>query len=266
MADDVYEVFAVRYAHCARNRPDNFVGGDPHDVPMPLDYFVWVVRNAARTFVVDTGFDAPMARQRVRDLLTPVGEGLAMLGIEAAGIEDVILTHMHYDHAGNRDLFPNARYHVQDAEMAYATGRCMCHHLLSHPFEAEDVVAMVRRVFAGRVAFHDGEAEIAPGITVHRVGGHSKGLQVVRVKTARGPVVLASDASHFYEHIETNRAFTVLHNLEALLEGYRTVRKLAPSEHHIIPGHDPLVLARYPAPEERLRGTVVRLDVDPVRS
>ena len=258
-----WEVLAVRYAHSDRKRAENFIGGDPHDAPMPIDYFVWVLRNGSRTIVVDTGFDAAMAARRGRSITTPVEEGLAAVGVDHAAVEDVIVTHFHYDHAGNRELFPAARFHVQDREMAYATGRCMCHGLLRHPFEADDVVAMVRRLFDGRIAFHDGADAVAPGVTVHHVGGHSKGLQVVRVETARGPVVLASDATHYYEHFQTGRAFTVVHDLEALLEGYRTLRRLAPSDDHIVPGHDPLVLARYPAPDARLSGLAVRLDVAP---
>ena len=78
----------------------------------------------------------------------------------------------------------------------------MCHAVLRLPFEADDVVAMVRKVFAGRVVFHDGVDEIAPGITVHKIGGHSKGLQCIRVTTRRGYVVLAADASHLYAHME----------------------------------------------------------------
>lgn len=263
MSDDIYEIFAVRYARVDRPRTENFLGGDPHDANMPLDYFVWVVRNRRRTVIVDTGFDAEMGRRRQRETLTPVGEGLQALGVDPGAVEQVIVSHLHYDHAGNHDLFPSARFHLQDAEMAYATGRCMCHDLLRMPFEVDDVVAMVRKVFAGRVTFHDGDAELFPGITVHRVGGHSKGLQVVRVRTERGWVVLASDASHFYEHIEKNRAFTIVHNVEALLEGYRIVRGLASSPEHIIPGHDPLVLARYPAPAAGLEGVAARLDVAP---
>ena len=87
--------------------------------------------------------------------------------------------------------------------MAYATGRCMCHQALRMPFEVDDVVAMVRKVFDGRAAFHDGEDEIVPGVTVHHIGGHSKGLQSVRVKTERGYVVLAADATHLYAHMES---------------------------------------------------------------
>ena len=67
----------------------------------------------------------------------------------------------------------------QDTEMAYATGRCMCHQMLRIPFSENDVLAMVRKVFAYRVEFHDGAEELAPGITVHKIGGHSKDLQCV---------------------------------------------------------------------------------------
>ena len=78
--------------------------------------------------------------------------------------------------------------------MHYACGHYMRHHKLRHSFEVEDVAGIIRMTYADRVAFHDGDAEVAPGVTVHRVGGHSDGLQVVRVETARGPVVIASDA------------------------------------------------------------------------
>src|SRR6202041_4143659 len=101
-------------------------------------------------------------------------------------VKTVIVSHLHYDHCGNYDLFPNARYHLQDREMAYAPGRCMCHQALRMPFEADDVVAMVRKVFSGRAAFHDGEGEIVPGVTVHHIGGPSKGLQRGRGKPRNG--------------------------------------------------------------------------------
>jgi glyoxylase-like metal-dependent hydrolase (beta-lactamase superfamily II) len=264
MSDDVYEVHAVRYGHHDRRSPENFIGGDPHDVLQPLDFYVWVIANPARTFVVDTGFDAAMAVRRKHDLVKPVDEGLRALGIEAGSVQEVIVTHLHYDHTGNYDLFPRARYHLQDDEMAYATGRCMGHPHLRLPFEADDVVAMVRKVFAGRAVFHDGDDEVAPGVSVHRIGGHSKGLQSVRVKTRRGHVVLASDASHLYAHMDEGRVFPITYNVGEVLEGYATLRRLATSPGHIVPGHDPKVMERYPAARAGLEGWVVRLDADPI--
>ena len=263
MNDEHYEVFAVKYGHHARRSGENFVGGDTHDLPMPLDYSVWVVRNAARTIVVDTGFNAGAAAARGRLLVHPVADGLAALGIAPDTVKDVVITHMHYDHAGNLPLFAHARFHLQDQEMAFATGRCMCHSLLNHGYSVDDVTQMVRHVFEGQVQFHDGTARLAPGIELHHIGGHTRGLQVVRVMTRRGWVVLASDASHFYAHMDGDRAFPVLYNLGDMLAGYATLRALAESPQHVIPGHDPLVLARYPAAHADLAGWVARLDLDP---
>lgn len=265
MSDDLYEVYAIRYGHHDRRSPENFLGGDPHDVLQPLDFYVWAIVGPARSFLVDTGFDGAMAERRKRDLVTPVADGLAAIGVEPARIEDIIVTHLHYDHTGNYDLFPRARYHLQDGEMAYATGRAMCHAHLRLPFEADDVVAMVRKVFAGRVVFRDGDDEIAPGLTVHKIGGHSKGLQSVRVKTRRGYVVLASDAAHLYQHIDEGRVFPIVYNVGEVLDGYERLRRLASSREHIVPGHDPAVRERYPAARPGLDGWVVRLDADQIR-
>ena len=261
--EDVHEIYAVRYAHHERRSPENFIGGDPHDVLQPLDYFVWAIVGPSGTFVVDTGFDAAMAKKRGRQIVKPIGEGLQAIGIRPDQVENVIVSHLHYDHTGNYDVFPRARYHLQDVEMAYATGRCMCHATMRFPFEVEDVVAMVRKVFDGRVTFHDGDDQLAPGITLHRIGGHSKGLQCVRVKTRRGHVVLASDATHLYAHIEEGRVFPVTYNVGDVLEGYATIKQLADSGKHIVPGHDPKVLERYPAAKPGLENWVARLDVEP---
>ena len=263
MTDDVYEVYAVRYAHHDRKATENFLGGDPHDILQPLAYFVWAIVGPHGTFIVDTGFGADMAAKRGRTIVHPVVDGLKAMNIAADEVKDVIITHLHYDHCGNHDVFPRARYHLQDVEMAYATGRCMCHGEMRIPFEANDVVAMVRKVFDGRVMFHDGDDEIAPGITVHHIGGHSRGLQSVRVRTTRGSVVLASDASHLYAHFLEGRVFPVTYNVADTVEGYRTLRRLAESVDHIVPGHDPMVLQKYPAARPGLEDWVVRLDVAP---
>jgi glyoxylase-like metal-dependent hydrolase (beta-lactamase superfamily II) len=264
MADDNYEIYAIKYAQLMRRSPDNFIGGDEHDTEMPLNYYVWAIVGKERTVVVDTGFNEAMAKKRGRQIVKPVAEGLSALGIAPEKVKDVIITHMHYDHAGNLPLFGAARYHLQDKEMDFATGRCMCHGMMRHGYEAADVAQMVHCVFDERVQFHDGASEIAPGIELHHVGGHTKGMQSVRVRTRRGWVVVASDASHFYAHFEQNRLFPIVHNVADMLEGFQTLKKLATSPKHIIPGHDPLVMERYPVARPGMEDWIVRLDADPI--
>jgi glyoxylase-like metal-dependent hydrolase (beta-lactamase superfamily II) len=261
----MWQVLALRYAHHERNAQSNFLMpvADAHDA-MPMDYFVWLLRGpGGREILVDTGFDEETAARRGRTILRPVADCLRAVGTDPASIRDVIVSHLHYDHAGNLGLFPNATFHIQDREMQFCTGRCMCHAVLRHSFAIEDVTSIVRRVFEGRVQFHDGDVELAPGLSLHFIGGHTMGLQSVRVMTRRGAVMVASDAAHLYAHLEQNRIFPVIYNAADMLEGQKKLRRLVSTPAHIVPGHDPLVMQRYPAAAPNLANIVVRLDADP---
>lgn len=231
---------------------------------MPMDFFIWVVRNHERLILVDIGFDTKMTAMRNRTLLRPPREALALLGIKSEEVCEIVITHMHNDHVGTFSDFPKAHFHLQDEEMSFVTGRHMRHDSLKRAYEVEHVVGVVRMVFNGKVDFHRGDDEIAPGVSIHHIGGHTAGLQSVRVHTKRGWVVLASDATHYYEHMEKGRCFPVTFHLGQVLEGYNTLRRLAESPRHIIPGHDPLVMKRYPAISPELEGIAVRLDVNPI--
>jgi glyoxylase-like metal-dependent hydrolase (beta-lactamase superfamily II) len=165
-----YEVYAIRYARRDARRHEHFVGGDPHDAPMPMDYFVWLIRNAERTIVVDTGFTAEVAAKRKREYIRTPKAGLALMGVRAEEVKDVVVTHMHYDHVGTFFDFPNATFHIQDDEMQFVTGRMMRHKRFAHSVEVSDVIGMVQALFGGRLAFHRGADELAPGITLHHNG------------------------------------------------------------------------------------------------
>ncbi|MEP4032396.1 N-acyl homoserine lactonase family protein [Roseibium polysiphoniae] len=259
-----WEVFAVKYAErSARTRADSFLFDDNHDAPHAMDYFIWVLRRGDEVLLVDTGYDDEEADRRSRPIrLNPV-EALMPLGIDPQSVSTIIVTHLHYDHAGGIRHFPNAVLHLQAAEMAYATGPCMCHGVLKAPFTAEHVCEAIHRLYSGRVIFHDGDGEVAEGATVHRIGGHSRGLQAVRVRTDAGWLCLASDAAHYYENVLDLKPFPIVVDLEDMMNGFQTLRRLASSKDLIIPGHDPLVRELFPAhgPEH-----IIRLDQGPTRT
>ena len=259
----IHDLYAIRYATRDARRADHFIGGDPHDAPMPMDYFVWVAVGPDGATVIDAGFTEPVAKKRGRTFLRCPVEALSLIGVDPASVKDVVLTHLHYDHVGNFDRFPNATFHLQEPELHYAVGRYMRYEKLAHSFEVDDVVGIVRMNYARRVRLYNGPRTLASGISLHPAPGHSAGLQFVCVNTRRGRVVVASDVTHYYEHFENERLFTTAFHLGQMLEGYELLREAAPSPAHIVPGHDPEVMRRYPAPSPALEGIVVRLDVPP---
>ncbi|MEO0657257.1 MAG: N-acyl homoserine lactonase family protein [Pseudomonadota bacterium] len=243
-----WRVYALKYAERNnRTRAESFLDDDHPAAPHGMDYFVWVLDNGSQRIIVDTGYDKAEGQRRGRPILRDPAKSLEVLGIEAETVEAVIVTHLHYDHAGGLDRYPAARFHMQAAEMAFATGPFMCDPDLRHPFTADHVCEMVRHVYSGRVEFCEGEAEVAPGVTVHKIGGHSRGLQAVRVMTENGPLCLASDAAHYYENFEQGLLFPIVVDREDMVKGFAQIQELAGSPGRVIPGHDPLVQERYEA-------------------
>lgn len=245
-SDDLYHLFQLTYAHVPRRRHENFMYRDVHDGPMPLHFNLWIAHNRHRTVVIDTGVNARAEKERNRPLLFDPIDAIARLGIDPDAVEDVIVTHLHYDHAGNLGRFAKARFHIQDAEVAFATGRHMCDHYMRWAFDVEDVVTLVRHTYAERVVFHDGDGHPLPGISVHAFPGHSAGVQGVRVRTPRGPVLLASDATHSYANLARRSPFSLTVSVAETLNSYSELLRLAGGVEFLIPGHDPLVTELYP--------------------
>ncbi len=257
---DTWEVFAIKYAdRNARTRRDSFLMDPNHDVPHAMDYFLWVLRRGPEVILVDTGYDTTEADARDRPILIDPRAALKPLGLTADAITTVIVTHLHYDHAGGLHLFPNATLHLQAAEMAYATGPCMCHDTLRMPYTGAHVCEAVTRLYSGKVIFHDGDGQVADGVTVHCIGGHARGLQAVRVRTQAGWLCLASDAAHYYENFMARKPFPIVVDLEDMFRGFDRLYTLASDPRLIVPGHDPLVGQLFPTDP----GGVIRLDRGP---
>jgi hypothetical protein len=225
MPDDIHEIYAIKYGHHDRRAAENYIGGDPHDVNDPLDFFVWAIVGPGGTIVVDTGFDAAMAKKRNRALLKPIADGLKSIDIAPETVANVIVSHLHYDHTGNYACFPNARYHLQDTEMAYATGRCMCQRA---------VAAAVRGGGCGR----DGAQGVRRARHVprrHQPGRAGRARAQDR-RALEGPAMrqrarrsAASSCSPpkrptFMPTSRAGRVFPITYNVGEVLDGYDTIK------------------------------------------
>lgn len=262
-----FRVHAVRYA--LRDHVDAaevFHHPCPGDGPRTMAYYVWLVAGSSGTFLVDTGFGRAVARQRGREgvLRGDPLAALAALGAPAEQLREVILTHLHFDHCGELARFPLARFRLQRREMAFWTGPDAHRASFRRVVMTEDLTALVALNLDGRIGWVDGDETIAPGLSLHLVGGHTAGMQVVRVQTAHGVVVLASDASHYYDNLEADRPYSALDSVSGAHAAFDRLRSLAGPGGHIVPGHDPAVLDRYPCAAPGLEGVAVELTAGPI--
>jgi glyoxylase-like metal-dependent hydrolase (beta-lactamase superfamily II) len=256
-------VIAVRYATLPTLKSQLYhrygTYGEP-DAAQSLDYFFWVLSDDGRTVVVDTGFDPEVGARRGRTCLCPPREALARLGIEPGSVRQVIVTHFHYDHVGNLDLFADAELLVPERELEFWTSPVARRHQFAEHVEAGEIERIAAAERDGRVRAFAGEAELAPGVRAIPLPGHSPGQAGVLVSTPSGPVALASDAVHLYEEWETDRPFAVIADLEEMYSSYDHLRALcAASGAVMVPGHDPEVLTRFPTAGDGADGLAVRI-------
>nr|WP_237467150.1 N-acyl homoserine lactonase family protein [Leucobacter chromiireducens] len=204
-----------------------------------MDYYLWLLRNGQETIVVDTGAKTETLTRRGRTPLLDIAATLLEVGVSTGQVEDVILTHLHYDHAGGIDLFPAAQFHLQSSEWAFVNGGAMQHSLISGPYESADIEIVRALIGTERIRLYQGDHQLRPGIELRHVGGHTEGTQIVRVRTARGWLVLASDAMHFRANADQRSPFPVVADVIANLDSHQLCIALADADELVIPGHDP---------------------------
>ncbi|HEY4027224.1 MAG TPA: N-acyl homoserine lactonase family protein [Candidatus Dormibacteraeota bacterium] len=240
----------MRYATRAASKRAFFLRYDSYgepDAPQSLDYYFWVIGEGADALVVDCGFDPAVGARRGRTCLCPPREALALVGVDAASVSRLLITHFHYDHVGNLDAFPEAELLVPERELRFWTGPLASRAQFAEVVEPAEIGRIAEAHGRGRARTMGARTAVAPGVTAIDVGGHSPGQQVLVVEAARGPVVLASDAVHLYEELERDRPFEIVADLADMYRAYDLIRELCGQPGAVmVPGHDPEVMHRFP--------------------
>jgi glyoxylase-like metal-dependent hydrolase (beta-lactamase superfamily II) len=243
-----YEVYAVRYGTVPNFQVRGLIAGADTSRRMDIAMSVWLLKGNGRTVLVDAGFYRDKFVQRWKPTgFIPPQLALRGVNVKPEDVTDIIISHIHWDHADGADLFPNARVWVQREEYD--------HHISPSgeqrdraidPDDAKMFASLMKR---GRVELVKGDSvEIIPGITVFTGGKHTFASQYATVRTAAGPVVLASDNAYLYENLESRRPIAqTLDSLSNLAAQARMLR-LAGSVRRVVPGHDALVFVRFPQP------------------
>jgi glyoxylase-like metal-dependent hydrolase (beta-lactamase superfamily II) len=243
-----YEIYAIQYATLPGFPVSELVMGADPARKMDIAMMIWLVRGNGHNILVDSGFyhDRFFKDWKVNDFTKP-SAALSRVGLKPEDITDVIITHMHWDHADGMDLFPNARIWIQKDELEYYAGEAWQAKDTHGGIDPDDVLTLVKLNTQGRVGMVNGDAQqIIPGITCYIGGKHTYQSQYIGVQTAAGTVVLASDNMYLYENLEKHVPIAATLDATSNLRAQDRMKRIATRPNLIIPGHDPAVFERFP--------------------
>ncbi len=245
-----YEIYAIRYATIPDFAVNQLVAGAEAGRKLDIAMMVWLVRGNGRNILVDSGFyrEQFFKQWHVNDFVKP-SDAVKRAGVQPEDITDVIITHMHWDHADGMDLFPKAKIWLQKDELQYYAGEAWQSRRTHGGIDPDDVIAAVKLNMQGKVGLVNGDAqEILPGVTCYIGGKHTYASQFVTVNTAAGTVVLASDNMYLYENLEKHVPIAATLDADSNLRAQDRMKQLAAGPQFVIPGHDPAVMTKFPNP------------------
>jgi len=244
----MYEIDAIRYAQVAAFPVRGLIAGADSNRRMDIAMSVWLLRGNGRIVLVDAGFyrDKFVQRWKPYDFATPAA-ALERVGIRPEEITDIIISHIHWDHADGADLFPKARVWIQKDEYDHHIGPNG--ESRDRAIDQDDAAMFTALARKGRVELVKGDSvEIMPGITVFTGGKHTFASQYATVRTKSGTAVIASDNAYLYENLDKHRPIAQTLDSLSNLRAQERMMRLASSPRLIVPGHDPAVFVRFPKP------------------
>lgn len=246
-----YEVYAISYGIIPDFPVSGLVAGADRSRKLDIQMMVWLLKGAnGANILVDSGFyrEKFFKQWKVKDFIKP-SEAVAKVSLKPEDVTDLIITHMHWDHADGMDLFPKARVWIQQDEYSYYTGEAWQPNGNHGGVDQDDVMALVKLNTEGRVRLVKGDdQEVAGGIKVYTGGRHTYASQYVGVNTKGGIAVIASDNCYLYENIDKHAPVAQTWDAVSNLKAQDRMRQLASNLRLIVPGHDSSVFTRFPAP------------------
>jgi len=246
-----YEIYAFKYGGPLYRKVAIVTWNSGWDQDGPINYYVWAIKaKNGETIVVDTGSSpAQGAARQVPGFVDPV-EVLSRLDVTAANVRKVVITHMHWDHVGNIEgylqAFPKAKFYVQKREFDFCVKNPLSRRkpiaILFDPLASKAVGGMAG---SDRLVIVDGDYNLAPGVDLFLAPGHTLGLQVVRVNTAKGPAIVGSDCAHVFRGYREDTGSVFIMDMPAWLLSFDKVKSKAAID-LIFPGHDILMSENYP--------------------
>ena len=253
-----YEVYAVRFATLPGCPVHFLVQGADDKRKIDLTMTFWVIKGGGKIILLDSGYYRDTVRKDypASDFISPA-KVITELKIKPEDVTDVVISHIHNDHADGVDLFPKAKVWMQREEYDHYVGDALRTGKHVEGADPVDVTALAQINKSGRLDFVNGDSqEIFPGITCYIGGKHTWQSQYLGVQTRRGTVVLASDNVYLFENIEKHAAITSTLDAKSNLAAQDRMKTLSASPDLIIPGHDPKVFSRFP----KVSPHVVRID------
>lgn len=213
--------------------------GKEADYGYNIPSIIYLLQNGSRNILVDTSFSSEEEVRRNMGIYCSRNRGVDFLlkdyGVNAEQIDTVIVTHLHWDHAGNIDMFPNADFICQSAEYEWLTK--------SHEWEIgypQWSINILERN-KDRLKLIRGDMPIEDGIEVWLHGGHTPGSQMVAIKTRNGLCVLTGDNAMSYKNIEKNIPVGLFCSIHECIKAMERVKKQAD---FYFPSHDWKVFSR----------------------
>ena len=212
---------------------------------------ITIIQGYGHNILVDTGISNQLyiSAFNAEYVLTPE-DYLPVVGLNCNIVDTILVSHLHCDHIGFIDRFPNAKVIIQKEEYygwQNVENLSERYHLVTQYLDPGTLSLFRHIENSGNLILVEDGYEVYPGLSVHLTKGHSFGTQSVKVQTKKGSIIVCGDSAYTIENIETMRPMGYGFNQLDMLISFDKILQLADGKiENIVPGHDLNWPEKYP--------------------